>query len=712
MKYFRSGAGHSVKTMLTLAILLNMVALPGYSLSRATRPAMPVNAGRANTRSGAIRRPPIDFPSAHATLSKFVQNQTNIDGPAREQMGRIAFASDRDGNFEIYVMDPDGGGQTRLTDNPSDDVNPVWSPDGQRLAFVSYRDGNAEIYIMNDDGGNQTRLTTNAANDSDPAWSPDGTKIAFTSSRDNTEEIYLMNADGTNQVNLTNNRAGDDFQPAWSPDGRSLAFVSNRDGNNEIYAMNADGANQRNLSNNAANDSYPNWSPMRITFQSDRDGDDEIYSLNAADGSGQTRVTVNPAFDNQPSRSSNGAMIAFASTRDGNNFEIYVIGADGSNPTRLTNLGGANNIQPAVQPLATQATEGSVQFSQSNYSVAEDARNITITVTRSGNTSGTAMVDYATSGGTASARSNYLPAAGTLIFGGGEISKTFTILLIDNAFVEENRTVGLTLANPIGAVLGEPRTAILTITDNDTTQVNTNPIDDIQFFVRQQYVDFLAREPDTTGFANYVQLLQQCPNGGYGERDNPQCDRVRVSLSFFQSTEFLTRGYFVYRFYQVGLGRRPTFREFTVDLQRIGGAQSPEQEAAAKLSYTTDFTQRDEFASKYNQPQFQDASAYVRELERVAGVSLSNEAALISDLQTGVRSRAQVLRAIVESQQVFNRYYNQAFVALQYFGYLRRDPDTDGFASGVQTLDATGDYRHLVFIFIYSTEYRSRFGRP
>src|SRR5262245_57550310 len=93
--------------------------------------------------------------------------------------GKIAFASDRDGNLEIYLMDTDGGVQTRLTENPGEDYSPAWSPDGKRLAFVSTRDGNAEIYVMNADGTNQTRLTNNTASDLHPAWAPNGTQIAF-----------------------------------------------------------------------------------------------------------------------------------------------------------------------------------------------------------------------------------------------------------------------------------------------------------------------------------------------------------------------------------------------------------------------------------------------------------------------------------------------------------------------------------------------------
>jgi len=246
---------------------------------------------------------------------------------------------------------------------------------------------------------------------------------------------------------------------------------------------------------------------------------------------------------------------------------------------------------------------------------------------------------------------------------------------------------------------------------NATTR-QSNPIDGIPFFIRQQYLDFFSREPDTTGYQNWLNTLQPCPNGGYGEFNNPSCDRVHISAAFYQSTEFQGRGYFVYRFYQIGLGRRPTYAEFVPDMVRIGGSQSPEQEAIAKAAYTTDFVQRAEFTTKYNQGQYADAAAYVRELERVAGVVVANEGQLISNLQAGTQTRGQVLRAVAESSEVFNKYYNQAFVAMQYFGYLKRDPDQTGFANWVQTLDTSGDYRHMIFGFLYSAEYRSRFGTP
>ena len=133
-----------------------------------------------------------------------------------EPLGKIAFASDRAGNFDIYVMNPDGTGLVRVTDDPAEDTHPTWSPDGRSIAFVSTRDGNKEIYVVSADGGAATRLTNNAAEDFSPAWSLSVTtpRIAFVSHRDGNDEVYLMNTDGTGQTNITNN-AADDNDPAW-----------------------------------------------------------------------------------------------------------------------------------------------------------------------------------------------------------------------------------------------------------------------------------------------------------------------------------------------------------------------------------------------------------------------------------------------------------------------------------------------------------------
>ena len=175
---------------------------------------------------------------------------------------QIAFMSNRDGNWEIYVMDAEGN-QRRLTNNRDNDYTPSWSPDGKRIVFRSDRDGNWEIYVMDADGGNQQRLTNNPGRDWSPSWSPDGKRIAFTSDRDGrfNYEIYVIDANGGNLQNLTNN-PGEDRSPSWSPDGERIVFSAGRDGHVEnkfgitleIYVMDADGGNQQRLTENRNND--------------------------------------------------------------------------------------------------------------------------------------------------------------------------------------------------------------------------------------------------------------------------------------------------------------------------------------------------------------------------------------------------------------------------------------------------------------------------
>jgi TolB protein len=272
--------------------------------------------------------------------------------------GKIAFSSNRTGNYDIWVMNPDGSGQTDLTNNPALDDTPAWSPDGSKIAFVSkrpsspYHSTEREIYVMNADGSGQTQLTRPASyhtpNNYDPAWSPDGSKIAFVSTRDSTTgynaEIYVMNADGTGQKRLTNNPSIDD-SPTWSPDGSKIAFES-RTGENDnykIWVMNADGSGQpKQLTfNNAYEDGYPAWSPngTKIAFDSNRAGVFEIYVMNT-DGTEQTLVATS-TFGNEyhPTWSPDGSSIAFWSFLDANfkeNHDIYVMNTNGQGLTRLT----------------------------------------------------------------------------------------------------------------------------------------------------------------------------------------------------------------------------------------------------------------------------------------------------------------------------------------------------------------------------------------
>ena len=162
----------------------------------------------------------------------------------------IAFALGEPEASDIFVMSAGGIGPENLSNSPkTDDIEPAWSPDGDRIVYTS----GADIWVMNADGGKPVQLTDDPALDSAPSWSPDGQRIAFTSNRDGNNEVFVMNADGSDPTNLTKNSASDGL-PVWSPDGSKLAFVSNRDGNNEVYIMDADGSGQTNLTNNSAED--------------------------------------------------------------------------------------------------------------------------------------------------------------------------------------------------------------------------------------------------------------------------------------------------------------------------------------------------------------------------------------------------------------------------------------------------------------------------
>jgi Tol biopolymer transport system component len=264
--------------------------------------------------------------------------------------GPIAFVSDRDfadgGGYEIYVMNADGSGTTRLTHSPGYDWFPAWSPNGTQIAFVSSRDGNWEIYVMNADGTGATRLTYSGPGTSFwPQWC--GNRIAFHTTRDGNAEIYVMNADGTEVTRLTDDPETQQF-PVWSPTCEQIAFP-NAD---EIYVMNADGTGVSRLTYHGARPQFMAWSPAgtQIAYSTYRDGNGEIYVINA-DGSGDTRLTNdggggwNIPDDDHPTWSPDGTQITFNSTRDGNP-EIYVMNADGTGATRLTsNL--RNDYYPA-----------------------------------------------------------------------------------------------------------------------------------------------------------------------------------------------------------------------------------------------------------------------------------------------------------------------------------------------------------------------------
>ena len=332
--------------------------------------------------------------------------------------------------------------------------------------------------------------------------------------------------------------------------------------------------------------------------------------------------------------------------------------------------------------------------------------------------------------GVASARCDFNTAGGTLQFAAGETTKPITVSIVNDGYDEGNETFTLTLSNPSGMTLGAPASTTITIVDNTDVPAHNPFVNSNSFFVRQQYLDFLFREPDTAGFNDWMNVLTNCaPNQG-GLGSNPACDRVHVSSGFFRSTEFGERGYWAYRFYHGPLGRRPTFTEFIPDMRRLSGTQTPPQQEAARAAFVADFMQRSEFTAIYaGLTNAANAAQFIATLEQRSGVVLpaSNTTQpgqppqfgrqeLINKMASGEFTAAQTLQAFIEQKVVFDAFFFRAFVAMQYFGYLLRDPEDAGYNDWVDVLTngrgtiPPGDFRHLIFGFVWSVEYRQRFG--
>jgi Tol biopolymer transport system component len=274
--------------------------------------------------------------------------------------GRIAFDSNRFGNNQIFIMNSDGTGQTRLTNNQANDIHPALSPDGKKIAFASDRDGGNtyHIYVMNADGTGQTRLTNNMVIDSQPVWSPDGLMIAFVSTMSGNNEIYLMKADGLGQTRLTNinaNNAG----PSWSPKGKKIAFSSNVNGPNyQIYVINTNGASLTQLTFGPAEmDNWqPAWSPdgKKIAFTSAHHSYSHLVLMKA---NGSTQVEIpNTKHAWTPAWSPDGSQIAFSSDYDGALYQIYVINPDGSARTQITTTPNGDNSNPSWSKIPATIT--------------------------------------------------------------------------------------------------------------------------------------------------------------------------------------------------------------------------------------------------------------------------------------------------------------------------------------------------------------------
>ena len=255
-------------------------------------------------------------------VSLFIQMHIAENGYAARRT-KIAFASTRDGNSDIYVMDGDGRNQRSVTVHPAADFLPAWSPDGRKIAFVSNRTNRnkriKQIWVIDADGKNPIRLT-DGLGDSYPDWSPDGKKILYDAHLDPEEHIgpdgiTVMDADGNNKRLLTDEGA----HPSWSPDGKRIVYT-----HGQIYVMDADGGNRMQITHDVGFKRMPSWSPdgRRIAYVVNH----RIWVMDSH-GQNQEQLTLTKInWDNHPTWSLDSESIAFHSFgRDPGISGIYTV---------------------------------------------------------------------------------------------------------------------------------------------------------------------------------------------------------------------------------------------------------------------------------------------------------------------------------------------------------------------------------------------------
>jgi hypothetical protein len=389
------------------------------------------------------------------------------------------------------------------------------------------------------------------------------------------------------------------------------------------------------------------------------------------------------------------------------------------------------------------STSSTVQFGAATISVIETDTSIVLTVSRTGGTTtGTASVDYATSdagvanncnvfNGAASSQCDYITTVGRLNFAANETSKNITIRLVNDSYAEGPETFTISLSNAIGATLGSPGTATLTINDNETV-TGPNPIEQAGFFAGQPYLDFLNREADPAGLAFWTNEITSCGSDAVCV----ELKRINVSAAFFISIEFQETGYLVYRMYKAAygnlLGAPVPLRliEFLPDTQQIGqgvvvGQTGWEQVLENnKQAFGAQFVVRSRFNAAY--PTTMSPTSFANTLYSNAQVtpSATELQAAIDEFgsasATGdMAARARVLRRVAENSALQQQEFNKAFVLMQYFGYLRRNPDEapdsnfggyDFWLGKLNQFNGNFVNAEMVKAFITSGEYRQRFG--
>ncbi|HZI18965.1 MAG TPA: PQQ-dependent sugar dehydrogenase [Pyrinomonadaceae bacterium] len=411
-------------------------------------------------------------------------------------------------------------------------------------------------------------------------------------------------------------------------------------------------------------------------------------------------------------------------TLDGVEYEFRDWSDGGAAAHEITTAAADTTLTATYAP-APPTGPRTIAFESAEYRVVERFRQVTLRVMRGGDATRAASVEYATADGTATDRSDYTTAIGRLDFAPGETEQTITIIIIHGAAGESTESFTVALSNPSGgATLGVPSVAKVSIEDEDYPPIS-NPIDEARYFVRQHYHDFLSREPDEPGLDFWAGVIAECEDRPEDEQQGcREVRRVNVSAAFFLSLEFQETGFFVYQMTRAALGRLPRFRDFVRDTQALGrGVVVGQGDWSARLeanrrAFLAEFVARPEFVAAL--PDSLTPAEYVARLAANVGAPLTPEKRqdLTAQLVSGAATRSDVLVAVAQDLDFRAAEFNRAFVLMQYFGYLRRNPDDspDSDFSGHQFwLDQLnrhgGNYvtAELVKAFILSLEYRRRF---
>ena len=282
--------------------------------------------------------------------------------------GNLVFRSDRDGEPDVFTLDPSTSAVTAITTGSgAAELQPAWSPVGDRIAYVRRAGGTgrADLFVMNAAGGGRTRLTSTPVPERDPSWAANGTQIVYSVRTQPGEpfRIFVAGADGSGREQLTTQSAGSaDRSPVWSPDGSRIAFVSDRDGGfPELYLMFTDGSGVVRLTTNSSIDANPSWSPDGTKLVFERcceSGTFDLFTIDVATRVEQnlTASTTRQEFD--PTWSPDGARIAFAAFEVGQgNIDVWVMNADGTSPVGLTQEAGPD-LSPDWQPIPACTVTG------------------------------------------------------------------------------------------------------------------------------------------------------------------------------------------------------------------------------------------------------------------------------------------------------------------------------------------------------------------